>query len=119
MMKIMVTTNMPMADTPNVPNVRKFFTHCNCSTQLPSAVGAHPNYLSSLFRKTEGISMYQYILDQKIRLAKNLLRYSNSTFSEIAGSLGFASQSHLGQLFRKATGLTLKQYRNRSKPREL
>jgi|GEM_PF-490704 len=83
---------------------------------IAAAIGAHPNYLSSLFRKTEGVSLYQYILQQKICLTKNLLKYSNYSFPEIAAYLGFSSQSHLGQLFRKATGQTLKQYRDRNKP---
>jgi len=84
---------------------------------VAAAVNVHPNYLSSLFQKTEGISMYQYILHQKVSLAKNLLRYSNSTFLEIANDLGFASQSHLGRVFKEQTGMTLKEYRIKNKPR--
>lgn len=73
----------------------------------------HPNYLSSVFKEHEGISLYQYVLDEKINLVKNLLIYSTYTFSEIASYLGFSSQSHLGKVFKKLTGTTLQQYKNK------
>ena len=72
----------------------------------------HPNYLSALFKKHEGISLYQYILNQKITLAKNLLTYSSYSFIEISNYLGFSSQSHLGKTFKRTTGFTLNEYRN-------
>ena len=73
----------------------------------------HPNYLSSLFKKYEGMTLYQYILSEKTALVKNFLIYSDYTFSEIASYLGFSSQSHLGRIFKKATGFTLQQFKNK------
>lgn len=80
--------------------------------EIAEALYLNPNYLSSLFKKVEGISLYQYILNEKITLVKNLLIYSQYSFSEISSYLGFSSQSHLGKAFKKATGYTLKSYRN-------
>lgn len=73
----------------------------------------HPGYLSALFKKHEGLPLYQYILNEKISLTKNLLTYSSYSFSEISSYLGFSSQSHLGKAFKNVVGMTLKQYRNR------
>ena len=73
------------------------------------------NFLTSLFHREEGISLYQYILAQKIDLAKNLLIYSDYSYIDIANYLGFTSQSHLGACFKAATGMTLREYRNRYK----
>lgn len=72
----------------------------------------HPNYLSALFKKNEGITLYQYITNEKIALVKNLLVYSQYSFSQISSYLGFTSQSHLGKTFKQMTGYTLKEYRN-------
>ena len=72
----------------------------------------HPNYLSSLFTKETGQSLYQYILTEKMALVKNLLIYSEYSLIEISSYLGFSSQSHLGKMFKKNTGMTLQQYRN-------
>lgn len=73
----------------------------------------NPNYLSELFRRQEGITLTAFILKEKVNLTKNLLIYSPYTYSEIAAYLGFSSQSHLGKTFKKLTGLTMKQYRDR------
>lgn len=81
--------------------------------ELADELNMHPNYLSSAFKKYEGISLYQYILAEKVALVKNFLIYSEYTFSEIATYLGFSSQSHLGRIFKKATGFTLQQFKNR------
>lgn len=71
----------------------------------------NPNYLSDLFRKAEGIIISGYILQEKLKLVKNMLIYSRYSYNEIASYLGFSSQSHLGMRFRKHTGMTLHQYR--------
>ncbi len=71
----------------------------------------NPNYLSDLFRKAEGITISDYILQEKLKLVKNMLIYSRYSYNEIASYLGFSSQSHLGMRFRKHTGMTLHQYR--------
>lgn len=73
----------------------------------------HPNYLSSTFKKQEGMPLYQFILSEKIELVKNLLIYSDYSFSEIATYLGFSSQSHLGKVFKCSAGQTLQEFRRK------
>lgn len=72
-----------------------------------------PSYLADLFRIYEGQSISSFILHEKIKLVKNMLIYSPYTYSQIAAYLGFSSQSHLGAQFKKVTGYTLRQYRER------
>jgi len=81
--------------------------------EIAGELGVHPNYLSSTFRKSTGVSLYQYILEEKVSLVKNLLAYSDYSFSEIASTLGFSSQSHLGSVFKQSTGMTLMEFRKR------
>lgn len=88
--------------------------HGKISVQdIAEEVFLNPNYLSELFRQQEGITLTAFILKEKVNLTKNLLIYSPYTYSEIAAYLGFSSQSHLGKTFKKYTGLTMKQYRDR------
>ena len=86
--------------------------------EIAEHLGVHPNYLSARFRQQTGTTLSRYIQGEKISLAKNLLIYSEQSFSEIAFTLGFSSQSHLGAVFRESTGLTLQQYRNRYRKAE-
>ena len=80
-------------------------------SEIAAALHTSPTYLSDLFRTYEGQTISSFILQEKIKLAKNMLIYSPYTASEIAAYLGFSSQSHLGAQFKKVTGYTLRQYR--------
>lgn len=70
------------------------------------------SYLAETFKKCEGISISDFIIQEKIKLVKNLLIYSPYSYTEIANYLGFSSQSHMGQHFKRITGYTLRQFRN-------
>lgn len=80
-------------------------------TDIADELQINANYLSELFHKCEKMSLTEFIRNEKIKLAKNLLVYSQYTYIEIASYLGFSSQSHLGKQFKHVTGYTLKQYR--------
>lgn len=82
---------------------------------LAEELGVSASYLSRLFKKATGMSVSGYIRQQKIEMAKNLLRYSDSSMIEIANQLAFSSQSHFIQQFREVTGMTPKKYRNESR----
>lgn len=84
--------------------------------EVAEQLGTNPCYLSELFKRYEGMAFSEFVLREKIDLAKNLLLYSNASFSEIAANLGFSSQSHLGKHFKKLTGTTLLHYRNQFAP---
>ena len=71
------------------------------------------DYLSNLFRKTEGITITRYILNEKVDKAKNLLMYSPFDVKSISNFLGFATQSHFGKVFKEYTGMTPMQYKER------
>lgn len=68
----------------------------------------HKEYsqLSQLFSETEGITIEQYIIRQKIEKTKELLANNEMNLSEIADKLGYSSVAHLSTQFKKVTGLT-------------
>ena len=80
--------------------------------ELAKEISISPNYLSELFRKYEGLSFTDFVMKEKIALAKNMLIYSPYSYIEISSYLGFSSQSHLGKQFKAITGMTLKQFRD-------
>lgn len=69
------------------------------------------SYLSKLFSKEMGTSVSKFILNEKIEKAKNLLRYSDLSISDISNYYSFSSQSHFIQVFHRNTGLTPCKYR--------
>ena len=80
---------------------------------LANYAGITPNYLSAVFHESEGITLQEFILREKIAVACSLLLYSNRSISETAGALGFRSQSHFGEIFKRITGETPGNYRKK------
>ena len=78
---------------------------------LATHVELNPSYLSRLFKKEVGISISNYIQNQKIATAKNMLIYSDYSLSQISSTLAFPSQSYFAEIFKKKTGLTPSEYR--------
>ena len=71
------------------------------------------SYLSSLFKKETGKSISDFIREEKIKAAANMLKFSDYSYSDIAEYFGFASQSHFIECFRKQTGFSPKEYRKK------
>lgn len=67
--------------------------------------------LYKAFLKEENMTLSNYILKEKVEASKELLRYSEDTYGEIAACYGFSSQSHFGQTFKRITGMTPGEYR--------
>lgn len=65
--------------------------------------------LSRDFRALLGTSPYRYLQHRRIDLAKRLLR-EGAKLAEAAHGAGFADQSHFGRTFRKAVGLTPREW---------
>jgi len=78
---------------------------------LSDRTGLNACYLAVLFKKETGVTFGNYLTDYRVDVSKALLSKTDHSYSRIAYSLGFCSQSHFTQVFRKRTGLTPKQYR--------
>lgn len=107
--------NMPVKENRHISHCKDYiFAHLHeklTVQKIADAIGLEANYLSALFRKCENVSLKQFILHEKIELAKNLLAYSDYSYIHIATSLGFSSQSHMGAEFKKVIGMTPRAYR--------
>ena len=68
--------------------------------------------LQRRFLRCTGISVGQYIRQERVRRACVLLEHTEMTGAEISVSLGFCSQSYFIQQFRAETGITPREYRD-------
>ena len=81
--------------------------------QVANELSVNSSYLSKLFKQEMGKSISEYIRDSKIEIAEHMLRHLDDTSLQIANYLGFSSQSHFIQVFRKQTGMTPEEYRKK------
>ena len=109
-------------DNPLVDKVKDYiFSHLHEKIQISDIAGelrVNPNYLSYVFSRNEKISIKKYILKEKIRRSRNLLKYSDYRLQEISFYLGFSSQSHFTRTFQDMTGMSPSEYRKKFGNRE-
>ncbi|HZV07718.1 MAG TPA: AraC family transcriptional regulator [Gemmataceae bacterium] len=80
-------------------------------SELSDLVGLTPRYLCSAFKKTTGRSPHQFQIERRVERAKALLSNPDLSLVDLALMLGFSSQSHLGEYFRRIQGVTPARYR--------
>lgn len=80
--------------------------------QLSRQVFVTPQYLSRLFQRFLGCSVYEYLMTCRINRAKELLPTApRMEVQEIAAQTGFSDPSHFIAMFRKNTGRTPLEFR--------
>jgi AraC-like DNA-binding protein len=68
-------------------------------------------YLTTFFKKISGTPLKNYILSQKMELAKALLTDSNQPIAQIGYDLGFTDNHNFSSAFKKITGQSPSEYR--------
>lgn len=87
---------------PGLPSVAFFAQQSNLS----------PNYFGDLIKHFTGKAPIDHIHDYVIRLAKDQLKNTTLSISEISYGLGFDYPNYFARFFRKKTGLSPKVFRN-------
>lgn len=77
---------------------------------IAKVVGMSPFYFTNLFKQSTGMTAYQYVIYHRIERAKQLLRTQELSIAEVSEQVGFRSQSHFSNIFRKHTHKTPKMY---------
>ncbi|MCA0754221.1 response regulator [Paenibacillus sp. N4] len=74
------------------------------------------SYFSLLFKKQTGRNFIDYLIELRIREAKRLLAQSESRIYDVAGAAGFKDVKYFSKMFKKTTGFTPVEYRDKHRP---
>ncbi len=77
--------------------------------ELANKLHYNSYYLSKKFKKETNMSVIQYVLQAKINEARILLE-KNHSIKSVSDKLAFSSQSYFTECFKKAIGITPKQF---------
>lgn len=80
--------------------------------ELANLAGMSSHYFACLFKQSIGFSPHQYLIDCRIKRAKQLLAQQELPIVEICQQVGYQSQSYFTKIFRKHTGITPKKFRD-------
>lgn len=78
---------------------------------LSRLVYLNPIYLSSMFKQETGISITDYIIEVRIKKAKELLTDTPMFIGDIAGAVGYKDTRYFSRLFLKHVGIKPTEYR--------
>ena len=78
---------------------------------VANAVHLSASYLSHIFSSLAGQSFCDYIRDERIALARQLLNKTEDTIDEISVRCGFSSPNYFSMVFKKYMGQTPSEYR--------
>ena len=79
--------------------------------EVSEYVGLTPAYFSVLFKKETEIGFAKYLINERIEAAKDLLRETALSVSEICKKVGYNDQKHFTRLFEKNVGVRPAVYR--------
>lgn len=74
--------------------------------EIASHVHLNRDYLSRIFSKEMGMSLKEYITEQKMKAAQGMLRTTNFPINFIGAKLGYCNSSHFSSTYKKVLGRT-------------
>lgn len=78
--------------------------------ELSSISGLNRTKLCNGFKVMFGCTIYQYIIQQRIELSKQLLLTGGKEIKDISYQCGYKTVQHFGTVFKKSVGVTPKEF---------
>lgn len=99
-----------------VESIKHFIhTHLEQSDLTREEIAKHaflnPDYLARIFKKETGISIIDYLVQERMKKAKTLLDQTDLSVGTIALAVGYSHFSHFSKMFKKYTGLNPNEFR--------
>ena len=81
---------------------------------IEKQVHLNQDYINRLFKAYTGYTLMEYIQYYRISMAKKMLRESVENVAEIGTAVGYDSPAYFSKIFKKQTGMTPVEYRQKS-----
>ncbi len=78
---------------------------------LAEIVGVSTFHFSRMFKMETGMTPHQFVMQHRVNRARAMLRDTDTSLAEIAYNLGFSSQSHMTECFKRFVGASPGRYK--------
>lgn len=96
-----------------VTYVQEHFAEKVMLEELAEQVQCNPQYLCHFFKEIAGVPPIQYLISYRLERAKEMLRDTTKTVLEVSMDCGFDNVSYFIRQFKKAEGVTPREYRGK------
>jgi signal transduction histidine kinase/DNA-binding LacI/PurR family transcriptional regulator/AraC-like DNA-binding protein len=79
--------------------------------ELCEAIGVSKSYLSRIFKKDTGISLWDYLNRFRVQRAKELLLLTDASITEVAARVGYEDVGYFSRVFHEIAGCSPRAYR--------
>lgn len=87
----------------------------NSNEEIAQFMNYHSYYLNKIFKEKTGTSMHRYIINERLKIAADLLITTSHNVNEVAKLSGFENSRHFSTAFMKKYKCTPSSMRKRSK----
>lgn len=106
------------AASDKIEEIRKYVNEQYANPQLSiQSIAEHtylsPTYLCAYFKKSTGRTLHEYITSLRLEKAKQMLENRKLKLHQISAGIGFIDANYFSTLFKKHTGLTPSEFRER------
>lgn len=96
--------------------IRNHYQDCELTNQtIAKEFNYHSYHINRVMKAKTGIALHEYLINYRLRMAKNYLTTTDFTVTEIAEKTGFASYVYFIKLFRERVGVSPLRYRKTNK----
>lgn len=96
-------------------NARTHLLQCLADTpsmkELEKLTGTHSKHLNAAFKKYAGVTVYEYLREERMTEAHALLLKTQLTVQDIAGEVGFTDSANFSTAFKKRFGASPREFR--------
>lgn len=79
---------------------------------ITKGAGCNYDHLKKVFRQDIGMTLMEYVNDQRIMKVREMLAASDISSAKAGEAVGIQDPKYLSRLFRRYTGMTITEYRN-------
>lgn len=96
-------------------NARTHLLQCLADTpsmkELEKLTGTNSKHLNAAFKKYAGVTVYEYLREERMKEAHALLLKTQLTVQDIAGEVGFTDSANFSTAFKKRFGASPREFR--------
>lgn len=114
-----VQNSVKQADLPDLVQkimlyIQRNYDQTLSNSQISTVFGYHSFYLNRIFKRSTGITLHQAVIQEKMRIAKHILKETDLPIAKVAEEVGFSERSQFCTAFHKYSGSTPMEYRKKN-----